>query len=259
MKQLFTYTYYIRKAFRFLLLVLVLLIALPAIETTQVEAQTTKKGNFFTKRFKRKNKFNRKSKNKTAFQRKPFSCGDIGKQKVEQIKVSKKQLRRWEEERLVGMEQERLKEERQAKTQNSKSSTIEEKVIFSASSENNLEEVAIKKNSFIEKKTSNKTEKQKEENKEEKGWYSSEKADAPKISPILINQKNEITQRSKKELEIAAKYSRLGYFIVLESKYEKQSEKIREYLISIGTDNETIRIQSSEQLNQNEVIIKIEK
>ncbi len=90
MKQFFTYTFYAKKAVRFLLLLLILLVAMPVIEVPQVEAQTTKKGNFFTRRFKRKAKFRRKSKNSTAFQRKPFSCGDIGKTKIDQVKVSKK-------------------------------------------------------------------------------------------------------------------------------------------------------------------------
>ena len=141
MKQIFTYTFYAKKVLRPLLLLLILLVAMPVIETQQAEAQTTKTGNFFTRRFKRKNKFQRKAKNSTAFKRKPFKCSEVGKQKIEQIKVSKKQLRRWEEERLVKAEQERLKEQRQAKVKNNKTN---EDVVMSASSKNDMEEISDK-------------------------------------------------------------------------------------------------------------------
>lgn len=262
MKQFFTYTFYAKKIFRFLLFLLILLVAMPIIETPKVEAQTTKTGNFFTRRFKRKNKFRRKSKNSTAFQRKPFSCDDIGKTKVEQIKVSKKQLRRWEEERLVKAEQQKLKEQRQAKN-NTK--TQEENMVLSASSKNNIEEIATQKNNTIKKETETKKEKTKTEEEQKEsietaGWYSSEKPDVPKISPIKINQKNEVIgQKNKEELEIAAKYSRLGYIITLESNSEKQLEIVKQYLLSISAEEETIKIKPSETANHNEVNIKIEK
>ncbi|WP_338814665.1 hypothetical protein V9L05_05325 [Bernardetia sp. Wsw4-3y2] len=260
MKQFFTYTFYAKKIFRFLLFLLILLVAMPIIETPKVEAQTTKTGNFFTRRFKRKNKFRRKSKNSTAFQRKPFSCDDIGKTKVEQIKVSKKQLRRWEEERLVKAEQQKLKEQRQAKN-NTK--TQEENMVLSASSKNNIEEIATQKSNTLKKETETKKEKTEEEKKESietVGWYSSEKPDVPKISPIRINQKNEVIgQKNKEELEIAAKYSRLGYTITLESNNQKQLEIVKQYLLSISAEEETIKIKPSETANQNEVNIKIEK
>lgn len=273
MKQFFTIlSTNNKKSFRFILLLLILLVALPVLETPQAEAQTTKTGNFFTRRFTRTHKFNRKAKNSTAFQRKPFSCEDIGKTKVEQVKVSKKQLRRWEEERLVKAEQEKAKEQRVAKTENNKAENKEEEIIISASSENDMEEIASKKNNIsltknttkksVEKNSEVKEEKnvvKEEENTERRGWYSSEKADAPKISPIVINQKNEITnQKNKQELEIAAKHSRLGYTIVLESNNEKQLETVKNYLISIGTQEETIKLNAS-STNQNEVNIKIEK
>lgn len=261
MKQIFTYTFYAKKTFRFVLLLLILLVALPVIEVPQAEAQTTKTGNFFTRRFKRKNKFQRKSKNSTTFQRKPFKCSEVGKPKVEQIKVSKKQLRRWEEERLVKAEQEKLREQRQAKAKNNKT---EENILISASSKNDLEEIANQTNNKtkneIEVKTENRQEIEikEEENTERAGWYSSEKPDAPKISPIIINQKNEITSnKNKEELEIAAKHSRLGYRIVLESNNEKQLQTVKNYLISIGTEEEAIKIITSQ--NQNQVSIKIEK
>ncbi|WP_375562400.1 hypothetical protein ACE193_07580 [Bernardetia sp. OM2101] len=258
MKQIFTYTFYAKKTFRFLLLLLVLLVALPSVDTQQVEAQTTKTGNFFTRRFKRKNKFKRKSKNSTAFQRKPFKCSEVGKPKVEQIKVSKKQLRRWEEERLVKAEQEKLKEQRQAKAQKNKT---EENIVMSASSKNDLEEIANQKNERAEKDTRLEIENndvKEDVSTERAGWYSSEKPEAPKVSPIIVNQKNEITsKKNKQELEIAAKHSRLGYTIVLESNNEKQLQTVKNYLISIGATAETIKVNTSE--NQNEVSLKIEK
>lgn len=261
MKQFFTYTFYAKKTFRFLLLLLILLVAIPIIEAPQAEAQTTKTGNFFTKRFKRKNKFKRKSQKSTAFKRKPFSCEDIGKTKVAQIKVSKKQLRRWEEERNVKVEQEKLKEQRQAKN-NIKDQ--EENILFSASAKNNIEEVANQKKDLETKKIETKkvesTEVKKEETTEQLGWYSSEKPELPQVSPIIVNQKNEITsQKNRQELEIAAKHARLGYKIVLESNNEKQLETVKNYLMSIGTENESIEIKSSETINQNEVSITIEK
>ncbi len=268
MKQFFTLIS-TKNSFRFILLLLIFLVALPIIETQQAEAQTQKTGNFFTRRFTRTHKFNRKAKNSTAFQRKPFSCEDIGKTKVEQVKVSKKQLRRWEEERLVKAEQEKAKEQRLAKTEKNKPQNREEDIIISVSSENDMEEIASKKNNTsISKNTTSKKnievkeEKivvKEEESVERRGWYSSEKADAPKISPIVINQKNEITsQKNKQELEIAAKHARLGYTIVLESNNEKQLQTVKNYLISIGTEEETIKLNAS-STNQNEVNIKIEK
>jgi hypothetical protein len=260
MKQFFTHTFYTKKALRFVLLLLILLVALPSIDTHQAEAQTTKTGNFFTRRFKRTHKFNRKSKNSTAFQRKPFSCEDIGKTKVEQVKVSKKQLRRWEEERLVKVEQERLREQRQAQAKNNK---VEENMVMSASSKDNMEEIASQKNNTVKKDTEIKakeTQIKEEENPEKVGWYDSEKPDAPKISPIAINSKNEITsQKSKQELEIVAKYARLGYTIILESNNEKQLQTIKNYLISIGTEEDSIKIKSFATINQKEVSLKIEK
>lgn len=256
MKQFFTYTFYAKKTFRFLLLLLILLVAIPIIEAPQAEAQTTKTGNFFTKRFKRKNKFKRKSQKSTAFKRKPFSCEDIGKTKVAQIKVSKKQLRRWEEERQVKVEQEKLKEQRQAKNNVKKQ---EENIVLSASAKNNIEEVANQKKELETKKAEN-TELKKEETTEQLGWYSSEKPELPQVSPIIVNQKNEITsQKNRQELEIAAKHARLGYKIVLESNNEKQLETVKNYLMSIGTENESIEIKSSETTNQNEVSVTIEK
>ncbi|WP_338769012.1 hypothetical protein WAF17_08995 [Bernardetia sp. ABR2-2B] len=254
MKQFFTYTFYAKKIVRFLLFFLVLLVAMPIIETPKVEAQTTKTGNFFTRRFKRKNKFRRKSKNSTAFQRKPFSCDEIGKTKVKQIKVSKKQLRRWEEERMVKAEQQRLKEERQAKN-NAK--TQEEDVVLSASSKNDIEEIANSKSNT--EKTETKVEKE-EDKTEVVGWYSSEKPTTPRISPIKIGQKNEIAiQKNKEELEIAAKYSRLGHTIFLESTSEKQLEVVKNYLLSIGAEEEAIKTKKSQRANGDEVNIKIEK
>lgn len=260
MKQFFTYTFYAKKTVRFLLLVLVLLVALPVIDTQQAEAQTTKTGNFFTRRFTRKHKFQKKSKNSTAFQRKPFKCSEVGKPKVEQIKVSKKQLRRWEEERLVKAEQEEARKQRHAKAKNN-TVNKEEDMVLSASTENDIEEMASQKNNTIKKDTEIKKEEVKEEeNTERVGWYSSEKPDAPKISPIVVNQKNEITsQKNKQELEIAAKHSRLGYNIILESNNEKQLQAVKKYLISIGTEEETIKIKSSENQTKNEIAIKIEK
>ncbi len=258
MKQIFTYTFYARKTVRFLLLLSVLLVAMPVIETQQAEAQTTKTGNFFTKKFKRKNKFQKKSKNSTAFQRKPFSCEDIGKTKVEQVKVSKKQLRRWEEERLVKAEQEEARQQRQAKNN---ITNTKENIVLSASTKNDIEEMASQKNNMIKKDTEIKKEVIKEEeNTERADWYSSEKPDTPKISPIVINQKNEITsQKNKQELEIVAKHSRLGYTIILESNNEKQIQVVKKYLLSIGTEEETIKIKSSENQQENEVAIQIEK
>lgn len=260
MKQFFTYTFYAKKTLRFLLLLLILLVVLPNIDTQQVEAQTTKTGNFFTRRFKRKSNFKRKSKTSTAFQRKPFKCEDVGKTKIEQIKVSKKQLRRWEEDRLVKAEQERLKEQRQAKGNKTK-----ENVVMSASSKNDMEEIVGRKNKVETEKETKKdkteaTELKKEENIERAGWYSSEKPDAPKISPIIINQKNEIiSQKNKQELEIVAKHSRLGYNIILESNNEKQIQVVKKYLISIGTEEESIKIKSSKNQKENEIAIQIEK
>jgi hypothetical protein len=264
MKQIFTYTFYARKTVRFLLLLLVLLVAMPVIETQQAEAQTTKTGNFFTRKFKRKNKFQRKSKNSTAFKRKPFKCSEVGVQKVEQVKVSKKQLRRWEEERLVKAEQEKLREQRLAKAKNNK---VNENIVVSASTKNDMEEIASRTSHSTKKDTEAKTETKtenseanEEENIERVGWYSSEKPDAPKISPIVINQKNEITSnKNKQELEIAAKHSRLGYSIVLESNDEKQLQAVKKYLISIGAEEESIKIKSSENEKESEVAIQIEK
>lgn len=259
MKKIFTYTFYAKKNFRFLLLLLVLLVALPSIDTQEAEAQTTKTGNFFTRRFKRKSNFKRKGKNSTAFQRKPFKCEDVGKTKIEQVKVSRKQLRRWEDERQVKAEQEKMRAQRQAKA---KSNKIEENVVISASSKNDMEEIASRKSNVTKQDTEVKIEKieVKEENTERVGWYSSEKPDAPKVSPIAINQKNEITsQKNKEELEIAAKHAKLGYTIVLQSNNEKQLQTIKNYLISIGTEENSIEIKSSEIRTQNEVIVKIEK
>lgn len=259
MKQFFTLIFSIKKSFRFLILLLILLVALPIIETTQAEAQTSKTGNFFTRRFKRTHKFNRKSKNSTAFQRKPFSCEDIGKIKVEQAKVSKKQLRHWEEERLVQAQQEELKEQRQAKAQTKSTNT--ENIAISASSKNDMEEFATKKSiTKLETAPTTLPIAQKIEDQKERGWYSSAEADAPKISPILFNSKNEIiSQNNKQELEIAAKHARLGYSIILQSANQKQVEAVKNYLISIGTEKEAIKVNSSSTENQNEVSIKIEK
>ncbi|AFM03546.1 hypothetical protein Fleli_1108 [Bernardetia litoralis DSM 6794] len=253
MKQFFTYTFYAKKTFRCLLLLLILLVALPIIEVPQAEAQTNKTGNFFTRRFTRKNKFQKKSKNKTAFKRKPFKCSEVGKQKIEQIKVSRKQLRRWEEERLVKAEQEKAKEQRQAKNN---TINTDENILLSASSENDMEEIVSQKNNTIKKDTEITITKE-EENTERAGWYSSKKPDAPKISPIKVSQKNEIL--NKAELEIAAKHARLGYTIVLEANNKKQLQTVKNYLISIGTQNEAIKINTSEIINQDEIIIKIEK
>ena len=275
MKQFFTYTFYAKKTVRFLLLLLILLVAIPVLEIQQAEAQTTKTGNFFTRRFKRKNKFQKKSKNSTVFQRKPFKCSEVGKPKVEQVKVSKKQLRRWEEERLVKAEQERFKEERQARNEKSSSEggrNKNEDVVLSASSKNDIEQIAKSGEDETVNKIRNKIEnkneedlkiekdsKTKEEETEQAGWYSSEKPDAPKISPIL-DQKNEITNhKNKEELEIAAKYARLGYTIVLESSNEKQLQTVKKYLLSIGTEENAMKIKSSEINHNNEVVIRIEK
>jgi len=278
MKQFFTYPFYIKKSFRFILLLLIILVGFPVIETPQAEAQTNNTGNFLTKRFKRTHKFKRKSKNSTAFQRKPFSCEDIGKTKVEQLKTSKKQILRWEEERLVKAEQDKIKEQRQANTQNK--STDTEEIVILASSETDMDEMSKQKkktvttlkkdiptnkeNKIVIKAEKKVVEKEVEnvevvENSEPAGWYTSEKPDAPKISPILINQKDEIaSQKNKQDLEIVAKHSRLGYKIVLESNNEKQLQTVKNYLISIGTEEETIQINSS-TTSQNEVNIKIEK
>lgn len=269
MKQFFTYTFYTKKTARFLFLFLVFLMAMPIIEIPQAEAQTTKTGNFFTRRFTRKSTFKRKSKKSTAFQRKPFKCEDVGKTKVEQVKVSKKQLRRWEEERLVKAEQEEAKQQRLAKTTTKK----DENTTISASSKNDMKEIASQKNNTTTKKKEEKKEEPKlvetkteetktiqEEKTEPVNWYSSEKPSAPKISPIIINQKNEITnQKNKQELEIAAKHARLGYSIVLESNNEKQVQAVKKYLISIGTEEESIKIKSSENETENEIAIQIEK
>jgi hypothetical protein len=134
---------------------------------------------------------------------------------------------------------------------------------MSASSENDMEEIASLKNvdkKDTETKKAENTEVKEEESTEQLGWYSSEKPDAPKISPIIINQKNEIIgQKNKQELEIAAKHARLGYNIVLESNNEKQLQAVKNHLISIGTEEETIKIKSSETTNQNQVNITIEK
>ncbi len=258
MKQIFTHTFFPKKAIRFLLMLLILLVAMPIIQTKKAEAQTTKTGNFFTKRFKRKNRFKRKSKNSTAFQRKPFKCSEVGKTKVEQIKVSKKQLRRWEEERLVKAEQEKMKQ-RQTKNYDTKQS-----VILSASSKNDIQEISsqtkmniIQENIEIEP---SKAQKKEDKNTEKGGWYSSQKHNLPKIAPILINKKNQIaTQKNKQELEIAAKHARLGYTIILESNNENQLQIIKKHLISIGTEEKSIKIKSSQNENQNEVNLKIEK
>ncbi|WP_291721493.1 hypothetical protein [Bernardetia sp.] len=247
MKHYFTLLF-TKKIIRFLTLLLILLVAMPAIDVPQAEAQTKKTGNFFTRRFKRKNKFQRKSKSSTAFQRKPFKCSEVGKQKVKQLKVSKKQLRRWEEERLVKAEQERLREQRQARVTEKK-----EEVVLTASTDNDISQVAKKEHEKVKK-----TE-QKEESTP-KGWYSSETPDAPKVPPFLFNQKNEIeNQRSREEVETVAKYSRLGYLIVLKSSNEKQLQKAKEYLISLGAEKENIKLDSSVSDKENQVEIKIEK
>lgn len=244
MKQYFTLLF-TKRIIRLLLLTLALLVVMPAMDMPQAEAQTKRTGNFFTRKFKRKNKFHRKSKNSTAFQRKPYKCSEVGKQKVRQLKVSKKQLQRWEEERLVRAEQEKLKGK--LKTKDKK-----EEVTLTASSENDISQVAKKEivSETVEKK----------ETATPKSWYSSESPDAPKISPLLFQQGNIIElQKNKEELETVAKYSRLGYSVTLESNNEQQLQKAKEYLISIGTEKENIKISSAVSDKENQVEIKIEK
>ena len=245
MKQYFTLLF-TKKIIRLLLLTLSLLVAMPIIDAPNAEAQTKRTGNFFTRKFKRKNKFHRKAKNSTAFQRKPYKCSEVGKQKVRQLRVSKKQLERWEEERLVKAEREKRNKANQVQTQD---------LVLSASSKNSIEVVATSPKS--EKETTTVEEKKE---KEPVGWYSSEKPETPTISPVLLSQNGKITDRkSKKELETAAKYSKLGYDIVLESNDDQHMQIIKNYLISIGAESESIKTNLSETANTNEVSIKIEK
>ncbi len=153
-----------------------------------------------------------------------------------------------------------MREKKQAQVKNE-----QENMVFSVSSKNNIEEAANQKTIFIEESVqkdnvASQEEELKKESTESKGWYSSQKPDAPIISPFMISKKNEITnKKNNQELETIAKYSRLGYKIALEGNNEKQLEVVRKYLISIGTEEEFIQIKPSESTVQNEIKVTIEK